>query len=56
MSVNKLSNAQRQDSKVRVITSIALVAVIIPTCLFGGYFFVALMYANTKSAVIVFTK
>ena len=43
MSVNKLSNAQRQDSKVRVITSIALVAVIIPTCLFGGYFFVALI-------------
>ena len=43
MSVNKISSAQRQDSKIRVLTSIALIGAIIPTTLFGGYFFLFLI-------------
>ena len=43
MGVNKISSSQRKDSKIRTLTSIVLVALIIPTTLFGGYFFVALI-------------
>lgn len=43
MAVNKITSSQRKDSKIRTITSFALVALIIPTTLFGGYFFVALI-------------
>lgn len=43
MEVNKISPSQQKDSKIRTITSIVLVAVIIPTTLFGGYFFIALI-------------
>ena len=43
MQINKITDSQRKDSRIRLITSFGLLAVVFPAGLFGNYAFLALI-------------